>query len=99
MEWLRDRLVGDEAAAHIGKVKRLKEVSDELGCTRAQLAIAWCLKNPRVSSVITGASKPDQVEENLKAIDVAKKLKRPVMDRIEKILDNRPEPVPDYRKL
>lgn len=99
MEWIRDRLVGEEAASHLGKVKRLKEVADDLGCTRAQLALAWCLKNKHVSTVITGASKPEQVLENLKAIDLAGKLKRPVLDRIEKILDNRPEPVPDYRKL
>jgi voltage-dependent potassium channel beta subunit len=99
MEWIRDRLVGDEAARHIEKVKKLKEVADDLGCTRAQLAIAWCLKNDNVSTVITGASRPGQVEENMKALDVAGKLKRPVMDRIEKILANKPEPVPDYRKL
>jgi voltage-dependent potassium channel beta subunit len=99
MEWIRDRLVGQEAAAHIVKVKGLKVVADDLDCTRAQLAIAWCLKNPNVSSVITGASKPEQVEENMQALAVARKLKRPVMDRIEKILDNRPDPVPDYRHL
>jgi aryl-alcohol dehydrogenase-like predicted oxidoreductase len=98
MEWIRDRLVGDEAAKHIDKVRRLKDVSDDLGCTRAQLALAWCLKNPHVSSVITGATSPEQVEENMKAPDVAGKLKRPVMDRIEKILNNKPELVPDYRK-
>jgi voltage-dependent potassium channel beta subunit len=99
MEWIRDRLVGDEAARHIEKVKQLKSVAEDLGCTRAQLAIAWCLKNENVSTVITGASRPGQVEENMKALDVAGKLKRPVMDRIEKILENKPEPAPDYRKL
>ena len=99
MEWIRDRLVGEEAAAHVGRGKRLKAVAEELGCTRAQLAIAWCLKNKRVSSVITGASRPEQVEENLQALEVAKKMKRPVMDRIEQILENKPDPVPDYRKL
>ena len=99
MEWLRDRLVGDEAAAHIAKVKQLKEVADDLGCTRAQLAIAWCLKNKNVSTVITGASNPDQVDQNMKSVEVAGKLKRPIMDRIEKILVNKPELVPDFRKL
>lgn len=99
MEWIRDRLVGDEADAHLGTVKQLKGVADDLGCTRAQLAIAWCLKNPNVNTVITGASKPEQVEENIQALTVAGKLKRPVMDRIEKILGNRPEPEPDYRRL
>ena len=97
MEWLRDRLIGEEAASDIDKVKKLKKVADALGCTRAQLAIAWCLKNPNVSTVITGASSVEQVDENMKALDVAKKLKHPVMDRIEEILNNRPEPVIDFR--
>jgi voltage-dependent potassium channel beta subunit len=97
MEWIRDRLIGDEAAKQIEKVKKLKKVAKDLGCTRSQLAIAWCLKNPNVSTVITGASKSDQVVENMKALEVAKKLKRPLMDRIEEILQNRPEPEPDFR--
>ena len=97
MEWLRDRLVGEEASRNIEKVKALKQVADDLGCTRAQLAIAWCLKNKNVSTVITGASRPEQVIENMKALDVAKKMKQPVMDRIETILDNRPEPEQDFR--
>lgn len=97
MEWLRDRLVGEEAKKNVEKVKKLEPVAAELGCTRAQLAIAWCLKNPNVSSVITGASKPEQVVENMKALDVAKRLKRPVMDRIEEILENRPKPAQDFR--
>jgi voltage-dependent potassium channel beta subunit len=97
LEWLRDRLIGEEAASHIDKVKKLKKVADALGCTRAQLAIAWCLKNPNVSTVITGASSAEQVDENMKALDVAKKLKRPVLDRIEEILNNRPYPIIDFR--
>jgi voltage-dependent potassium channel beta subunit len=97
MEWLRDRLVGEEARKNVVKVRNLKSVADELGCTRAQLAIAWCFKNPNVSSVITGASRPEQVVENMKALEVAKRLKRPVMDRIEEILDNKPKPVQEFR--
>lgn len=97
MEWLRDRLVGEEARRNIGKVRALKTVADDLGCTRAQLAIAWCLKNPHVSTVITGASTGEQVVENMRALEVARKLKQPVMDRIEGILDNRPVPEPDFR--
>jgi aryl-alcohol dehydrogenase-like predicted oxidoreductase len=57
----------------------------ELGCTLAQLALAWCLKNPHVSSVITGASRPAQVVENMKALDVVPKLTAEVMARIEAI--------------
>jgi voltage-dependent potassium channel beta subunit len=97
LEWLRDQLIGEEAASHIDKLKKLKKVADDLGCTRAQLAIAWCLKNPNVSTVITGASSAEQVDENMKSLDVAKKLKRPLMDRIEEILNNRPESVIDFR--
>jgi voltage-dependent potassium channel beta subunit len=99
MEWLRDHLVGEEAARDIDKVKSLAEVAGGLGCTRAQLAIAWCLKNPNVSTVITGASRPEQVSENMDALEVARRLKQPVMDRIEKILGNKPEPPTDFRKL
>jgi voltage-dependent potassium channel beta subunit len=97
MEWLRDRLVGEEASRHIPKIRELAKVAEELGCTRSQLAIAWCLKNPNVSTVITGASKVQQVEENMRSLDVVKKLKRPVMDRIEDILKNKPDPAPEFR--
>ncbi|MEZ4407201.1 MAG: aldo/keto reductase [Polyangiales bacterium] len=83
LEWLRKGLTDAEKNA---AVQRLKPAADELGCTLAQLAIAWCLKNPHVSSVITGASRPDQVRENLKALDVAKKLDAAVMSRIDAAL-------------
>jgi voltage-dependent potassium channel beta subunit len=66
-----------------GAVGKLEPIANELGCTLAQLALAWCLKNPNVSTVITGASRVSQVEENLKAIDVAPKLTPEVMARIE----------------
>ena len=66
-EWLRDRL-GDEAA--IARVERLRPIADRLGCTMAQLAIAWCTKHPMVSTVITGASRPDQVRDNFAALEV-----------------------------
>ncbi len=66
-EWLRDRL-GDEAA--IARVERLRPIADRLGCSMAQLAIAWCTKHPMVSTVITGASRPDQVRDNFAALEV-----------------------------
>ena len=72
-------------------------IAAELGCTTAQLALAWCLKNPNVSSVITGASKPQQVVENMQSLDVVAKLTAPVLERIEKVLGNKPEPQSDYR--
>ena len=72
------------------KVKALVPISQELGCTMAQFSLAWCLKNPHVSTVITGASKVEQVHENMKALDVVPKLTAEVMERIEGILGNKP---------
>ena len=66
-------------------VGELEPVARELGCTLAQLAIAWCARNPRVSTVITGASRAAQVEENLKAADVIARLTPAVMARIDEI--------------
>ena len=96
-DWLRKYFESDEARANIEKVKQLLPVAADLGCTTAQLAIAWCLKNPNVSTVITGASRREQVVENMKAIEVAEKLTPEVLGRIESILDNKPEPENDYR--
>lgn len=62
----------------------------ELGCTTAQLALAWVAVNPNTSTVILGASKPEQVVENLKALDVIPKLTPEVLAKIDKILDNKP---------
>jgi voltage-dependent potassium channel beta subunit len=87
-EWLRDSMIQPD---RIEKVKQLKLISDDLGCTLAQLALAWCLKNPNVSSVITGASRAEQVHENMKALDVLPKLTDEVLDRIEEVLDNLPK--------
>jgi len=82
-EWLAERLSNQ---AQIAVVKRLAPIAADLGCTLAQLSLAWCLKNPRVSTVITGASRPAQVTENIKALDVAPKLTPEVMARIEAAL-------------
>jgi voltage-dependent potassium channel beta subunit len=79
-EWLHG-MVTD--AKRTEKVKALKAVADDLGCTTAQLALAWCTKNKRVSSVITGASRASQVRENMEALAVAARLDRDVMARIE----------------
>ena len=64
-------------------VGELEPVARELGCTLAQLAIAWCAANPRVSTVITGASRVAQVKENLKALEVIPKLTPAVMERLD----------------
>ena len=88
-EWLREQFQNKEARARLAKVKKLAEVADDLGTSLPKLALAWCLKNPRVSTVITGASKPKQVRENMKAIEVAGRLTSDVMARIDKILKNK----------
>jgi aryl-alcohol dehydrogenase-like predicted oxidoreductase len=66
-------------------VAQLAPIAEELGGSTAQLAIAWILKNPRVSSVITGASRREQLKSNLGALDVAEKLTPEVMARIEAV--------------
>ena len=78
--WLATRL-RDEGA--IAKVERLRPIADELGCSIAQLALAWCAKNPHVSSVITGASRPSQVVENFAALEVIDRLDADVLGRID----------------
>ena len=64
----------------------------------AQLALAWCLKNPDVSTVITGASRRSQVADNMQAMEVLPRLDEEVMERIEGILDNKPEPDSDFNR-
>ncbi len=85
-EWLQKGITEEK----IAKVRQLQVVADDLGCSLAQLGLAWCLKNPHVSTVITGASRASQVQENMKALDVVSLLTDDVMERIEGILDNRP---------
>ena len=82
-EWLQKDLVDP---ANPEKVRRLLAVAESVGCTLAQLAIAWCVKNPNVTTVITGASRPSQVTENLRALDVLPKLTGDVMARIDAAL-------------
>ena len=96
-EWLRSRFEGEQAMANIEKVRKLAPIADDLGCTQAQLAIAWCLVNPRVSTVITGASRSEQVVENMAAMDVVERLTPEVLERIESVVGNRPEAEPDWR--
>jgi voltage-dependent potassium channel beta subunit, animal len=86
-EWLKQGITEEK----IAKVKQLKGVADEIGATMSQLGLAWCLKNPNVSTVITGASRASQVTENMKALDVVAKLTDDVMAKIEEILGNKPE--------
>lgn len=96
-QWLKDRLLGDDAEEKIEKVKALTELARELGGTMAQLAIAWCLLNENVSTVITGASRVEQVEENMKALELYRAIDTAAAEKIESILGNRPSPEPDLR--
>ncbi len=82
-EWLAGLLTDPERNQ---KVRELRSVSEDLGCTLSQLSIAWCAKNPHVSTVITGASRVEQVHENLKALDVIPLLTDDVLARIDTII-------------
>jgi len=83
MTWMQEQLL-DRKRNDI--VIQLAEVAQSLACSAAQLAIAWCLKDPNVSSVITGASRIDQVHENMKALDIAAQLTPELMLRIQQIV-------------
>jgi voltage-dependent potassium channel beta subunit len=82
-DWLLEKLTDERLNK---KVKKLTEIANDLGATTAQLAIAWLLKNPNVSAVITGASRVEQVSQNMKAVDIVEKLTPDVMEAIEKII-------------
>ena len=86
-DWLKDRWLQDEK---INKLKKLVSLADSLGVSMASLAIAWTIKNPQVTTAILGATKKEQLTENLKALDTLKILSPEVMDEIEKILQNKP---------
>lgn len=87
-EWLRE---SHYQQTKLEIVKQLAPIAADLGCTLAQMAIAWCLKNPNVSTVITGASRPEQVTENMNALEITEKLTPEVLQRIEGVLQNKPE--------
>ena len=92
-EWLREIFMSEEGQQRLAKVRELTAVAAELDTNMARLALAWCLKNPNVSTIITGASRPEQVADNMLALDVAAMLTPDVMERIETILDNKPQPM------
>lgn len=81
-DWLHDHLTNEQKLA---KVQALESIAKELDCTLSQLALAWCLKNPYVSTVITGASRVEQVHENMKASEVAPKITPELLERIDGI--------------
>lgn len=81
-EWLKNLLTDEQKLA---KVTALEPIAKELGCSLSQLALAWCLKNPFVSTVITGASRVEQVHENMKAADVVDRITPEIMAKIDVI--------------
>lgn len=87
-DWLHERLTDKR---NLAKVQAIESIAKELDCTLSQLALAWCLKNPFVSTVITGASRVEQVHENMKAIEVAPKLTPEILERIDGIFDMKKE--------
>jgi voltage-dependent potassium channel beta subunit len=93
MEWLKERTLDD--AVKNEKIVELKKLADELGISLACMSIAWCIKNPYVTTAILGASKPEQLEENLKALEALPLLNPEIMQRIDEILKNKPV-LPQY---
>lgn len=85
-EWLRDSLLGEGLDRRIGKVRALKTIADDLGVSQVQLALAWCLLNPHVSTVMLGASRLEQLEHNLGAMDVLPRLDAAFAQRIEQAM-------------
>ncbi len=91
-DWLREQVLdSDEGRERIRKAGELERIAADLGTSLPRLAIAWCLRNPNVSTVILGASRVSQLEENLGALDVVPQLADEVLERIEGVLANRPE--------
>ena len=88
LEWLRERSLTPE---RLEKVFGLNEIAKELGTSLAKLAIAWCSKNPNVSTVILGASKVIHLEETLKSLEVIPLITSEVEEKIESVLQNKPE--------
>jgi voltage-dependent potassium channel beta subunit len=90
LDWLKNRLLVEE---NIVKVKLLKVLADKLNTTLAKLAIAWCLKNPNVSTVILGATKVSQLQENLTAMEIVPLLTPEIMEEIDAITGTKPQTI------
>jgi voltage-dependent potassium channel beta subunit len=88
MEWLKDAVLNEEK---LKKAGQLQQLADQLNVPLAKFSLAWCLKNPNVSSVILGASKTEQLKENLTALEVVPLLTDEVMDKIEEIVQTKPK--------
>ena len=93
-KWLLDKY---KAMEWKDRAKKLLKLANNMNVSMAQMAIAWVLKNQNVSTVITGASKVEQLRQNMKSLDVVEKLDKATMDEIETILNNKPEQVEVFR--
>jgi len=97
MAWLKERLESEDGRSRIAKIRRIAPIASELGCTQAQLALAWCARNPNVSTVITGATRTEHVKENMKALDFLPHLSTDIISAIDAILENKPPGPVDQR--
>ena len=88
LDWLKERSLTEE---RLEKVRELNKIAKSVGTTLPKFALAWCLKNPNVSTVILGASKVEQIEENLQALEVLPLLTADVLERVEGVLGNKPQ--------
>uniref|UniRef100_A0A8C2D0E2 Voltage-gated potassium channel subunit beta-1 n=1 Tax=Cyprinus carpio TaxID=7962 RepID=A0A8C2D0E2_CYPCA len=95
-QWLKENILSEDGRKQQAKLKELTHIAERLSCTLPQLAIAWCLRNEGVSSVLLGTSNPAQLTENLGAIQVLPKITAQVASDIDKILGNRPHSKKDY---
>lgn len=86
-DWLKERLIMEEK---IEKVKQLQELANELGCSLPALSIAWCIKNPNVTTAILGATRKEQLLDNLTALQASELLNTEVLQKIESIMQNKP---------
>jgi len=87
-EWLKDRWVTDEK---LQRVRKLNELANQLEVKLSALSIAWCIKNPNVTTAILGATKKEQLDDNIKALDVLPKLTAEVMQQIDDIMETKPK--------
>ncbi|KAK3719217.1 hypothetical protein LTR37_004436 [Vermiconidia calcicola] len=93
VKMMRERFQTEEWQAEAKKVAALKPIAEKLGTSQARLAMAWVLKNPNVASAITGASRPEQVWDTTKCLELLPKMTPEVMKEIDDTLGNKPEPL------
>ncbi|KAM8862477.1 voltage-gated potassium channel subunit beta-2-like isoform 2-T2 [Spinachia spinachia] len=96
-QWMKDKVMSEEGHRQQVKLKELQIVAERLGCTLPQLAIAWCLRNEGVNSVLLGATRTDQLMENIRAIKVLPKLSQSIVIEVDNLLGNKPLSKKDFR--